>query len=86
MGVKRMNIYQMMNRLESMHTNEIVKSMTKLDNNRIYFWGSREYHYRVVFEDSDGKFWCRWYGQLIQVTNLFENKYATSGWRTVESY
>lgn len=75
-----MSVYDSLMEVERRHTNEEVKSMKKLCTSRIYFWGSREHHERLLFEKDDGTLWCRWYGQLIQIER------RTSGWWTVESY
>lgn len=81
-----MSVYDTLMEVERRHTNEEVKSMEKLTTQRIYFWGSGEYHERLVFERNDGTFWCRWYGQLVQVENRYNDKWSSSGWRTIESY
>jgi hypothetical protein len=60
--------------------------MTKVGMRKIFFHGSRKHYNRCVMEDSDGKLFCMWQGNYIRVEQVYGDKNATAGWRTVEAY
>lgn len=59
--------------------------MTKIGIRKIYFWGSRQMFERLVYKDN-GKYFCQWYHQMIEVVHASGDAWATSGWKTVEAY
>lgn len=54
--------------------------MKRVTRELIYFRGSKETHRRTVFEE-DGKYYVKWYGQMVEVV-----KGQFQVWRTKEEY
>ena len=49
----------------------------------IYLTGSRKHVKRTIYTEN-GKYFVKWYGQYIEVFNIYTN--LTIGWVTVEAY
>lgn len=60
--------------------------MKSIGSRKVFLTGSSKTITRAVYEKEDGTFWVTWGKQKIEVRQVYNDKNATAGWRTVEAY
>lgn len=54
-------------------------------NVEVYLTGSQKRSTRALYRDGWCRFYIKWYGEYVEVTNIYHEQ-TTTGWQTVEKY